>query len=148
MLVKFTNDLYTGNDRIDQQHKEWFKRLDKFWRAARQGNSTNEVIDTLIFLQEYVQIHFEDEERLQKEIGYPGYSAQKNEHDEYIKDIGHLIDSLQKKGADFPISVDTLNSMMEWVVKHISTMDKDLANYIREKNGKSTKSVETEKVSG
>ncbi len=135
MEINFTQDLLTGNDRIDDQHREWFSKLDNFWRAAKHGKANENVLNTLLFLQQYVKFHFADEESLQLEVGYPNYQAQKREHDRFINEIDDLIDTLQKKGAGFPVTVDTLNSMMEWVVKHIITMDKDLALFIKSKQG-------------
>ena len=130
MLVRFTNDLLTGNDQIDNQHKEWFIKLDNFWRAAREGKGKDKVIDSLIFLKDYVQIHFRDEEKLQQESTYPKYESHKAMHEYYIEQVDILLDLLQERGADFSLSVDTLNTMLEWVVTHIQKVDKDLALYL------------------
>ena len=131
MFIKFSNDLITGNEMIDNQHREWFKRLDDFWHAAKQNRSKDEVIKTLVFLIEYVETHFANEERLQLEVNYPGYAHQKEQHDWYRSEIGKLVDDLQKQGASFPVTVDTLNSMFEWAAHHIKFMDRDMVKYIQ-----------------
>ena len=131
MQLKFTDDLITGHETIDNQHRELFKRLNAFWIAARQGNGPGEVAKTLMFLSEYVSTHFADEEKLQQEISYPEYEAHKKQHNDFKKEVGKLLNDLQKKGPDYSISIDTLNSMLEWATKHIKEIDKQLVNYIQ-----------------
>ncbi|MCP4581209.1 MAG: hemerythrin family protein [candidate division Zixibacteria bacterium] len=131
MRVKFTDDLLTGHEQIDNQHKEWFARLDNFWRAAREGKSREEVTRAVTFLWEYVKTHFADEEAIQKEIDYPDYEKHKLQHREFETQIDSLVNRLQELGADHSIAVETLNLMLEWVVKHIKYSDKILVAYIR-----------------
>jgi len=131
MLLKFTDDLITGHETIDNQHRELIKTLDSFWDAAKQGRGPNEVIGALIFMGEHIDAHFIDEEKLQQEISYPDYEAHKKEHDNYKKEYEKLLHDLQKKGPDYSISIDTLNSMLEWVVKHIKNTDKQLIDFIQ-----------------
>lgn len=131
MQLKFTDDLQTGHETIDNQHREIFKRLNGFWNAAKQGRGPEEVVKALIFLGEHIETHFIDEEKLQQEISYPDYEAHKKEHDDYKKEYVKLLNDLQKKGPDFSISIDTLNSMLEWVVKHIKNTDKQMVAFIQ-----------------
>ena len=138
MFAKFTDDLLTGCDLIDNQHREWFKRLDNFWKAAREGHGKDEVVDALIFLCDYVKTHFDDEEKLQQEHAYPGFESHKKQHESFRHNVDNLLASLQRRGADYSVIIDTLNSMLEWVTKHIKNMDKDFSNYIQAKSKTST----------
>jgi hemerythrin len=134
MLIRFTNDLLIGNETIDNQHQEWFKRLDNFWSAAKQNKGKEEVVRTLVFLIEYVEYHFADEERIQQESNYPGCAQHKQQHDWFRNKTEEMVRDLQSQGPNFPITVETLNSMLEWTVNHIKKMDMDMAKYIKPRN--------------
>ncbi|MCP4581210.1 MAG: hemerythrin family protein [candidate division Zixibacteria bacterium] len=134
MQVKFTDDLLTGHEEIDNQHKELIKRLDYFWRAAREGESKNEVIPALLFLGKYVVEHFTDEERFQQEIGYPGHKEHKIQHEEFKAEVDSLVKRVLKMGPDHSIAVETLNLILEWVVKHIKESDKKMVQFARAKD--------------
>ena len=64
-----------GAELIDTQHKELFHRVSNFIQAVQSPqpweNKLEHVKETLAFMQDYVIIHFNDEERFQAEIGYP-----------------------------------------------------------------------------
>ena len=131
MHLRFTDDLLLGNKIIDAQHREWFRRANLFWDAARQGKGREKMMETLIFLEDYTKEHFADEERLQEETSYPGIEAHKRQHADYLQQVKKIRLDFEVRGADYSLVIETLNSMLAWAVGHISTLDKDLADYLQ-----------------
>ena len=64
MAIEWTEDLATGVNKIDNQHKELFKRINNLLEACNQGRGKNEVEKVIKFLDDYVIIHFSEEENI------------------------------------------------------------------------------------
>lgn len=61
MAYKWTPDLETGNSLIDGQHKELIEAINKLLDACGNGKGRAEIEATLVFLNNYVVKHFNDE---------------------------------------------------------------------------------------
>ena len=90
MAIEWRENLATGNEKIDDQHKELFKRFNNLLAACNQGKGKEEVNMLLLFLGDYVRSHFATEEQLQVQYSYPGYQAHKKEHEGFIRDLQNL----------------------------------------------------------
>ena len=67
MRAEFTDDLITGNELIDSQHEELIGRINKLLDSCEAGEGKISAIKMLDYLAKYTDIHFGDEEALQKE---------------------------------------------------------------------------------
>ena len=72
MYAVFNENLHTGNELIDGQHKEIIEKINKLVVACENGSCQLESIKMLDYLADYTEYHFQEEEALQKEAGYPG----------------------------------------------------------------------------
>ena len=66
MYAVFKNNLLTGNELIDEQHKELIGRINKLINACENGVCQLEAIRMLDFLSDYTDFHFREEEALQE----------------------------------------------------------------------------------
>ena len=98
--ITFDDNLITGNKTIDTQHKELIERIQNFVTACQNGDSKLKAIKMLDYLDEYTNFHFKEEEKLQENVGYPGFSelVQKN--------------------------------VIDWLFGHIKTYDRSVAEFI------------------
>ena len=75
-----------GADLIDTQHQELFQRVSNFIQTVQSPQpweaKLEQVKETMAFMQDYVIIHFSDEERFQ-EIGYPELQRHKEIHAQF-----------------------------------------------------------------
>lgn len=69
--ITFDDNLVTGNETIDTQHKELIDRIQNFVTACQNGDSKVKAIKMLDYLDEYTDFHFKEEEKLQEKSGYP-----------------------------------------------------------------------------
>ena len=72
MRIEFDDNLITGNEMIDTQHRELISRTNQFLGKLEERPGRVEAIQMLDYLDEYIEFHFGEEEKLQEEIGYPG----------------------------------------------------------------------------
>ena len=87
MALQWTGNMATGIEVIDLQHGELFDRINAIFDSCKNGNSKEEVVRVIDFLEGYIVSHFETEEDLQKKHNYPEYMAHKMAHEGFKKRV-------------------------------------------------------------
>src|SRR5512136_2487135 len=90
--VSWDRSLETGDPEIDAQHRELFHRIDKLLAATADRRARSEVGRLLTFLGDYVVSHFEAEERLMADSGYPEAAPHRDEHRRFVADYARLFE--------------------------------------------------------
>jgi hemerythrin len=131
--MEWTPDLTVGVDLIDEQHKELIRRMNAFFDAMKNGDKQQKVLEILDFLEEYVESHFRDEERLQLSSGYPLYKEHKKLHTDFIADVKQIRSDIAKAG--FTVATASLvgSTLVSWLTLHIKKTDKGLGAHILSK---------------
>lgn len=132
MNIEWTSDLATGVTEIDNQHKEIFRRFERLFTACGEGRGKEEVLQLLLFLEEYVKEHFAAEERLQMRHAYPEYPAHKSEHTRFMTDVDRLTREFRSEGVTLPLVIMTNKTLASWLLQHIKRSDIAFASYLRE----------------
>ncbi len=130
MAFNWDSSLETGNKIIDEQHKSLIKAINDLFGACSQGKGRVEVQNTLNFLNEYIVKHFRDEEELQLKSKYPGYTAHKKLHEDFKKEVAGIVSEFEKSGATINLVAKVNSSITGWLINHIKTMDKKVAEHI------------------
>lgn len=133
MAVQWNQNLAVGVADIDGQHKELFKRINDLLDALSQGKGKQELGNTLKFLEDYTRTHFSAEEKLMTKHSYPGLAIQKAEHSRFMNDLAALHREFEATGASLPLLIQVQKRTVEWLVTHISRMDKELGKFLNEK---------------
>ena len=95
MRAEFDENLVTGNEMIDSQHKELIDKINKLLDSCEVGNDKVVAIKTLDYLADYTEFHFGEEEKLQESINYPAITEHKKEHDklrQVVKDLYNMLE--------------------------------------------------------
>ncbi|NVN92858.1 MAG: bacteriohemerythrin [Desulfuromonadales bacterium] len=127
--------LTTGHDLIDAQHQELFKRITMLTQACRTDKGQSEISRLLDYLGEYVLTHFDAEEELLVTIGSSRYEEHKAAHNNFTEVVKMLISRFIEEGATFDLTVEINSVAVDWLTRHICTMDRDLASRISQFNG-------------
>ncbi len=85
MAYKWSSELETGHDLIDEQHKSLFAAANRLADAFQNGKGSAEIEKTLHFLIAYTEQHFRDEEELQKRFAFRDYGRHRLYHLEFQK---------------------------------------------------------------
>ena len=131
MSTGWSEDLATGVMEIDDQHKEIFSRFDRLFAACSAGKGKDEVLQLIVFLEEYIKQHFAAEERLQIRNAYPDYASHKSQHTRFIAEVARLAAAFKDEGATLPLVIMTNKTLSSWLVLHIAKVDMEFASYLR-----------------
>ena len=134
MSVELNKNLYTKIEWINDQHQELFQRIDLLALAFDVGQGKEELIHTLKFLQDYIIVHFKDEEDFQIKYNYPHYLIHKELHAEFIKDFNKFKEQLINNGASSSLACDVKEKLTDWLINHINLVDKSMAEYLIQLN--------------
>lgn len=127
-------DLATGNEAVDEQHRELFAMFSEVHDALSANDDALPVSDVIARLQEYALHHFHAEENLMSRSGMSGDDvvAHLREH----RDLRDQIERLAS--ADPPVvsvRLKLVALMHRWLTHHIDVYDRDLARHVREHEG-------------
>ena len=131
MAIEWNNNLTTGVEQIDIQHKELFSRFDRLLTACNEGKGKDEVMRLLLFLDDYIKSHFAAEEELQIKSNYPGYADHKEQHIRFIQDVERLESQFRTEGATLPLVIQTNQTLVAWLIRHISRVDMEFAEFLK-----------------
>jgi hemerythrin len=130
MLTEWWEDLATGNQLIDSQHKELFRRINLLLAACENQKGRDEVGNLLQFLKTYVKTHFHDEEDLQIRSNYPFFREHREEHDGFIRELMEIEAQFLQEGATLLVIVGAGKMALQWVENHIYQSDKKMSEFI------------------
>lgn len=134
-MMKWTEDLSVGVELIDTEHKSLINAINDLFDACSKGMGRKKIADTLEFMQNYIKTHFSDEEKLQRECGYPDYENHRRYHANFIGKVDEYSKRLSDEGPNIALVADFNGFVTDWLINHISREDKKIGLYIMQKNG-------------
>jgi hemerythrin len=134
---EWSEDLSIGVEQIDNQHRELFKRIGSLRWAIRNGQGRGALLETLAFLEEYVDAHFTAEEALMQQHNYPGIDEQRKEHEEFLKqlfDFREKLTDMEIEGEFTAfLEIEIERKLSGWLAEHIGAIDKKLGAFLTER---------------
>lgn len=135
MAIYWTRELEIGVAPIDYQHQQLFDRVDALVGACQAGRCRDEVEPLLQFLQEYVLIHFLEEEELMRLSGYPDLTDHARDHAAFGEHLQQLVRNFNAEGVT-PTLRDELNAtVIDWLYEHIGGRDRALGRWLARQAG-------------
>ncbi len=129
---EWSDDLLTGNEKIDLQHKSLFKLLENLVEDINH-QALHPVISEL---EKYAKQHFEDEEKLQKEVRYPKYAEHKAIHELLLEEIAIVKKKVEEGTYSGNARIRVF--LTKWLRDHILEIDKEFVDFYHQKqNNKS-----------
>lgn len=126
------NDHYSVNvPEIDEQHKKLIALANQLYDAMRAGKGRDVLGPVLTELVEYTTYHFESEERLLLQHGYPEHDDHKEQHDSLAEKTRQFRDDF-RQGQESR-AMDVMLFLSNWLNIHILEVDKRYAAFLREK---------------
>lgn len=132
--MQWNESLSVGVQLIDEQHKEWFAKADALFEAGKKGQGKEYVGEMLQYLDSYTRKHFADEEKYMLSISYPGYEEQKKAHTAFIAQLQKIKEDYEASGGSLGTILGANKMVIDWLVKHISTMDKKIGEFAKQNN--------------
>jgi hemerythrin len=127
LAILWTDDLNTGIDVIDRQHRRIVDYINdlELAKAKHDRESVGKVLDELV---DYTLSHFAFEESLQEEAGYKYCKPHKKVHDLFVRRVNEYLERF-RLGDDI---VDEIHHMLtSWLINHIRRDDADYVASVR-----------------
>ena len=120
-LLSWSDHYLTGNDIIDNEHKELFHLINDFhthWLEAHDRRDIARVLNQLIA---YAQMHFQHEENIMDAAGYPILVQHQKIHEALIDSIFQLHQSYSE--GNLNLEINTMKFVRNWLLEHILKND-------------------------
>ncbi|WP_051341082.1 bacteriohemerythrin [Azospirillum halopraeferens] len=125
--VTWQDSYGVGHGGIDADHRRLFELFNAFVDAVNENRGDAEIEGVLVELLAYCDTHFDREERLMREYGYPDYAAHKAMHDSFVRqlhDVNNALDAGGEQGAF------VLGFLGKWLSGHILGVDMKLGAWL------------------
>lgn len=125
-------DEYNINvEEIDLQHKRLLELVNNLHASVEACIDKDALKEMLIELVEFTREHFETEEKLMREHGYPQFKKHHKEHKVLLKHMNELVRMVSKGKSptfysDYDVSTD-------WALVHIAEQDKQMGEFLNSK---------------
>ncbi|MDP7080660.1 MAG: bacteriohemerythrin [Candidatus Undinarchaeales archaeon] len=125
------DDSYSvGIELIDEQHKMLIQRFNNLSSALKVTQGSGKVTKMLDFMVDYTDFHFSTEEKHMEELGYPGMTYHKKQHDEFKRTLGLLIEDFQEEGATRALATSINVFLVNWLINHFQVVDTEFARFL------------------
>jgi hemerythrin len=131
-LMEWTEKLSVGVKQFDTEHQVLVGMLNQLFDGVQAGKDKDLLGPILDGLITYTRTHFANEERYFVEHKYPNLTAHKAEHDALTKQV-IAVQAKFRAGASAALSMEVMNFLKNWLVKHILGTDKAYGPFL---NGK------------
>ncbi len=114
-----------GDSSLDAEHQQILGAIDELYSEMatdKENAKTRKLLDRLV---QYTHTHFQHEERIMQEAGYPELAAHKIEHERMRQRTVELRTNLSHVKA-----ADLLRFLKEWWTNHIQAEDKSYSPYL------------------
>lgn len=133
-FVTWNDRLSVGIESIDDDHKKLMNLINTLQTAVMYPTDESYEREALAAVVDYTKYHFQREEGLLRDNGYPGYEAHKKVHEEMIAKITDYIDEYENKRED--AICDLTRFLKTWLIKHIAGTDQEYSKFLVDKGVK------------
>jgi hemerythrin len=132
--ISWSPALSVGVEELDLQHQNLVGLINEFHRARSEGRGREVLGAMLTSLVDYARVHFELEERLMLEHGYPDLEAHKREHEHFTHKVQRLKASYDAGAPALVGETDVF--LATWLSHHVREVDKGYVPYLTGDNPK------------
>jgi len=133
-FIDWSENLSVKVNSIDVQHKKLVELINKLHDASKEGKAKEAAGPVLKELINYTATHFDYEEKLFSEHGYPESATHSKEH----KDLVVKVLDVQKDfdAGKLTIGMSLMSFLKDWLNNHILKTDKKYADFFVSKGVK------------
>lgn len=130
-LITWNETFSVGIERFDRDHRKLIEIINSLHDAMKDGKGKDilgKILDELIA---YTRTHFETEEQMMKQHGYPDYEFHKKAHDRLVMDVAKIVKNYH--GGTAPLPSHVMQFLVDWLTMHINGLDKKYGPCLKEK---------------
>ena len=126
--MKWNDEYSIGIVEIDEQHKKLFELSE----ILNEATEINEIKDILLFLEEYMQFHFNTEESMMRKYNYELIEEHKKLHDDLKEKVIGYIELYFLGNYSFIEELEEV--VQEWICEHILEEDRKYKEFFKNKH--------------
>ncbi|MBF0516483.1 MAG: hemerythrin family protein [Nitrospirae bacterium] len=132
MTFQWTENLTVGVELMDDQHKELFSRVNAFAESVAQNKESIFVEELIKSLEAYLDTHLTLEETYMKQYDYDEDDTEEHlkQHKTLRTNIERLKSEYLKKGSSKDLNQKIQTHLCNWLITHVSKIDKKLGDYL------------------
>lgn len=120
-LLSWSDQYLIGNKTIDEEHQELFRLINQFhndWVETQDRKVISRVLNRVV---DYAERHFQHEEAIMTEAGYPLLAEHQKVHEMLFDNIFKLHQEYERN--DLRAEVASIKFLKSWLVDHIVEND-------------------------
>ena len=120
-LLSWSRQYEIGNALIDDEHQELFRRINAFhdnWLEQREVQAIAVLLNQLIA---YAEMHFQHEEAVMRDAGFPRLDEHQAVHEAMVETIFRLRQTFEQTNGR--IEMETIKFVKSWLIEHIVRND-------------------------
>ena len=121
--IEWRPEYSVGNQAMDEQHKKLFVLIHEFFHSENKAD----VIRIFEKLGQYIQLHFREEEKLLRQMRYPGYAGHVKLHKALLKKFVRL--KIKLDDYDIELHHKIAIFMYNWLARHILQSDMEYKQF-------------------
>lgn len=130
-IIDWSDEYSVSVKEMDEQHKKLIAMINELNEAMKSGKGKDVMEKILKNLVDYTVTHFASEEKLMQSGDYPGYLAQKSQHEALTKQVIEFQTKYHEGKA--VLSVEIMSFLKDWLVNHIKGSDKKYGPFLNKK---------------
>jgi hemerythrin-like metal-binding protein len=116
---------------LDEDHKRLLNLINQLQTAAHYHTSDDYEQEAFDALVDYTRTHFQREEALMEQYGFPGLDAHRRQHQAMIAEVGKLVAAYQE---DRDATIEgAIRYLQQWLLKHINGTDREYSEFLNAK---------------
>ncbi len=120
-----------GVKSLDDDHRKLLNLINNLQTAVHYQTGENFEKDALLEVVAYTKYHFDREEKMMEEAGYPDLEAHKKAHRSMIEKTETFMQEYDKKGH--AVIEEVAQFLRNWLVGHINGTDQEYSPLLKEK---------------
>lgn len=133
-LVEWSQDLETGIELIDSQHKMLCAYINALHRAAEKNHGGQAIMEIVGCLKAYTSTHFSTEEQYFSHSAYPDTEKHKQIHRRFVETVTEVERNLVNGATS--VNDELLVFLKNWLLNHIKGTDQQFVSFVFEAAGK------------
>lgn len=121
-------------EEIDNHHRRLFQILNDFYQGLRANQVKESILKLINELYDYTNYHFQAEEKLMEQYGYPKLAEHRKIHQDFINRVQDYRDRFAS--GRLLISIEVTNFIRDWLVNHILKTDMEYSEYLTSRGAK------------
>lgn len=125
-FMEWKSNYETKVDPFDEHHHRLFDLINQLYEGVFQCQDLSDeqqlTSKTLKELADYVQYHFEAEEKFMRDMNFSGLEVQMKQHQVFAAKV--LLLQNQHESGQATLSLDTFLFLKDWLSEHILGLDK------------------------